>query len=163
MSPVGVCHVGDGPTRPSIDTIMETVVSFVSAGLFFLIMNHRELKALVKQLDQRTNLEKSQVESGLARTLALEFFLLVPASVALVVLMLPLILRMPYAGPLNTLARGPVEDRLALRTVLGIASYGFPFAALRERVGRALGGLFTTPAQADAPEPSHHVAVRRND
>jgi hypothetical protein len=127
--------------------MMETIVSFCSAELLFLIMNSRELKALVKRQEERTAFEKSQVQLGLRRTVALEFFVLVPASVCLLVLMLPLALHWSLASSVKELTQGTLEDRLAVRALLGVVSYGFPFAALRDRINRALQALFSRPLE----------------
>src|SRR4051794_34603181 len=105
--------------------MLENLTTLASAWLIFLLMSARELKTLVKRDDQRSETEKIAVKNGLLRLLSFEFFILVPASAALLLLIMPLFTRNVEA--FAVLAGGSDRDKIALHAMMGIVSYGFPF------------------------------------
>ena len=102
--------------------------AFVSAGLFFLVFRSKDVQTIVKSRSQRTKVERQHVERGLRRSLFLELLVCVPASTGLLLLIAPLI------TPAN-IAKGP-ELQPAFYALLGLVSYGFPFATIRALVTR---------------------------
>ena len=103
------------------------IVTFLSAELFFLLIRSSDIKTLAKRPAARTDNEIYRATHGLRTALLLECLLFVPASALLLLLIAPLILS-PVLSParLN-----------AVHAALGIASYGFPFGAVRALVTRA--------------------------
>jgi hypothetical protein len=62
------------------------ILTLLCAELFLLLVKSREIQVIFKKAGQRTRGEKQQVERGLTRCFVLEAVLFVPASVALVFL-----------------------------------------------------------------------------
>jgi hypothetical protein len=100
--------------------------TYVGAELLLLLVRSRDVKILSKRNDQRTAQEQKRVARGLKRSLILEALILVPASATLVLLISPLVLRVAVT----------TANLTAVYTLLGIGSYGFPFAAVRAFVRR---------------------------
>jgi hypothetical protein len=84
--------------------------------------------ALAKSRSQRSKKEQHGVDRGLARSVVLELLVFVPASATLVCLLAPALARGDVIG--NPVLSNPIY------AVLGIASYGFPFATVRRIVQR---------------------------
>ena len=122
----------------------ESLATLIGAWLFFLVMNGSTLKLLSKKAAQRLPEEQQRVDRGLLRETIVEFFLLVPASAALLVLVKPFLIKtVPALGALATVA---APERLALHTIIGIVSYSFPFGALQDRISAAIqAGLTGRP------------------
>lgn len=100
-----------------------SLTTLASAELFLLLLRSSEIKALAKSSRQRTQDERKLVERGLARSVVLDVVLFAPASVILALIILkPLV-------PVN-------QWSTAADGLLGIASYGFPYAAVRALVTR---------------------------
>ncbi len=138
--------------------MLENLATLIGAWLFFLLMNARSLNTLVKKDEQRKQDEKQAVSEGLQRVVALEFFLLVPASAGLVILLMPFLVNLVTG--LSALNHGTAEQRVALHTMMGIISYGFPFRQLRERlVGKVMQE--TGLALEGQAEAGPAVAVQR--
>ena len=131
----------------------ENLATLVSAWLFFLVMNAGDLETLVKNKDQRTPGERLQVKQGLSRIFCVEMFVLVPASAGLLLLVIPFFTR--TVDVLGALASGSERERIALHAMMGIISYGFPFAALRERIANAMQAALT----ASTPRAPRAVAA----
>jgi hypothetical protein len=130
----------------------ESLATLGGAWLFFLVMNGATLKLLVKKSAQRLPEEQQRIDRGLVRETVLEFFLLVPASAALLVLTKPFLIRTVPA--LAALTTGTTPERIALHTIIGIVSYSFPFGALRERISNAIQvGFMGSTAPARQPRP----------
>ena len=111
--------------------ITDIVFSLLGAWLFAVIFKGKDLAVLAKKDSQRTPDEKKKVRTGLVRMLLIEFGILVPASTTLVLLITPAILRMT-----TTRIGGALEEsnevRRAFYVAVGVISYNFPFAAVRE-------------------------------
>ena len=102
--------------------------TFISAELVLLLTRSRDIMALTKSRRQRTHLEQHEINRGLARAILLEALLFVPASCLLLVLISPLVLPSSFfANPQNAVASS---------SLLGIASYGFPFATVKRLITR---------------------------
>jgi hypothetical protein len=103
-------------------------LTFLAAELLFLIVRSRDLTILFKRADQRTAAENALVTRGLGRSLCLEMVLFVPASAFLMVLIAPVVIegRWPASSLPGT----------SLYALLGVASYGFPFAAIKTVITR---------------------------
>lgn len=99
-------------------------LTFIAAELLFLILRQREIIVALKTDAQRTRAEKYQISHGLERSLVSEAILFVPASATLLLLAAPGLLArfITFAGP------------RAGYVLMGVASYGFPFALFRRTV-----------------------------
>jgi hypothetical protein len=96
------------------------------AEAFLCLVRSRDLIVLCKSDPQRTEDERTRVRHGLLRSFLVEVLLLVPLSVFLVfVAIRPILLKTGAA------ALGDAFDGL-----VGVISYGFPFATLKEVVTR---------------------------
>jgi hypothetical protein len=116
----------DKDSLPLDMNVFLPLVTFGTAELFLVLTRSTKLIALIKRPEQRSAFEQKEVARGLARSLFAEFTLFVPSSVALAVLILPPLI--PYLGHVSSLDPALQISRYGL---LGIVSYGFPFAALR--------------------------------
>ena len=101
-------------------------LTFISAELFFLLVRSNDLKNLAKRKEQRTAREQNRVTRGLLRSLLVECVVFVPASAVLLLLLAPAVVP----------AGMPAERIAALYAAFGIASYGFPFGAVKAVVTR---------------------------
>ena len=101
------------------------IISFICAELFFCITRSLQITVISKKKTQRTEAENSEVQNGLRRSILLEAFLFVPASVGLFLLTIfPLIAdRFPQITGRNW---------YAYYGLAGVAAYGFPFSAIRK-------------------------------
>jgi hypothetical protein len=105
------------------------VFTFLSAELFFLLVRSEGLKNLVKRPQQRTAEEQENVTHGLRRSLLLECVLFVPASATLLLFIAP--------AALPSLSVSMPAARLnGFYSMMGLVSYGFPFATVRTLVTR---------------------------
>jgi hypothetical protein len=111
------------------------LVALACAELLFLLVSSKALLICVKAKEQVSTSERLQIKQGLRRSLFLECFLFVPASSVLALIIIkPLLTK---AGLLVW-----IGNQKSFDGILGIVSYGFPFAALRAVVTRvALGTL----------------------
>jgi len=97
----------------------------VSAELFSLLARAAAIRILIKKPAQRDALETKQWRQGLGRGLLLEFLVFVPASCVLAIwLSTPFIDR--WLDP-----RSAASSFRAAYTLLGVCSYGFPFATVK--------------------------------
>ncbi|HTU43959.1 MAG TPA: hypothetical protein VMF91_02785 [Bryobacteraceae bacterium] len=90
-----------------------------------------DIKILAKRDNQRTPIERKQVERGLRRGVVLDLVLFAPASVCLLYLAFSPVVE----------ARFPVPWRATAFALLGVISYGFPFATVRRFVTRLTLGI----------------------
>lgn len=102
------------------------VFTFVSAELLFLLVRSSDIIVLVKSDRQRSNREKHRARRGLLRAVLLEATVFVPASATLLLLTAPQL----FPAALST------TGGRANYALLGILSYGFPFATLRAMITR---------------------------
>ena len=99
-------------------------VCLLSAELVFVLTRAPDILVVCKSRKQRTSGERVRVDAGLRRSLIIEFLVFVPASAALVLLLAPLYLgRVPGSA-----------DRSEVYALVGVVSYGFPFAGLKRVV-----------------------------
>ena len=84
------------------------------------------LKIAFKRPDQRTFGEKRRVSGGLFREFIGEFFVFVPVSVVMAMIVLR-----PFVVKIAALPQDAVDG------LLGTVSYGFPYKALKQWVLRA--------------------------
>lgn len=94
---------------------------FLGAFLFFLIIRSKDITVVLKKSSQRTEGEEFRVKRGLRRSLFLEIFIFVPASALLMVLITPLLFSFD-------------NKSYAWYSLVGIVSYGFPFAAIKKAI-----------------------------
>lgn len=99
---------------------------FISAELFFVLFQSKNLLIWAKHGTQRSEFEQKQIDNGLVRSILLEMFVFVPTS-ALLMLMI---------SPVFNFAKSRAGTDFAFYSILGIVSYGFPFAAIRQYVTR---------------------------
>ena len=98
-------------------------VTFLCAELLLLLVRNKEFLIVVKRANQRTATEQKQMDRGLLRSLAVEIFVLVPASaVLMLVIVRPFVLKHIAAD---------TDFVYATYGMLGIVSYGFPFGTIR--------------------------------
>lgn len=103
-------------------------IIFFSAELLFLIVRSSDIQMLAKRTKQRTKREQQCVERGLLRSVILEIIMFVPASAALLVFVAPVIIPESFSS-------APTSQS-AFYAMMGIVSYGFPFAILRRLISR---------------------------
>jgi hypothetical protein len=103
---------------------------YLGAELYAVLARSRDIVVVVKGQARRTAREEKEVKSGLTASVVLELLLFVPVSATLVLLISPLLLtRMSWS------AESP-RMQTAAYSLLGIVSYGFPFAAIRTVITR---------------------------
>jgi hypothetical protein len=102
-------------------------LTLLAAELFFVLVRSKDITTLVKRPLQRSVHEQHRFARGLLRSVVLEMAVFVPASAALLLLISPL-----FVWP-SVIAPHPH----AAFTLLGIASYGFPFATVKRFITRA--------------------------
>ena len=99
------------------------IMALLSAELVFLLARSSDIIVVLKLPKQRTKLEQSRVDRGLLRSIVLEGILFVPVSAILLILLVPLLLPKQMLDGTR-----PVK---AVYALMGIVSYGFPYAAIR--------------------------------
>jgi hypothetical protein len=114
-------------TATSMFETFPIAAAYVSAALLLLIVRSGDLQILVKTETQRTKTEQASVSRGLKRSIVLDCLVFVPASVSLLLLIEPILI------PQKLRADHP---GVSLYAIIGIASYGFPFAAIRRAITR---------------------------
>lgn len=104
------------------------LTAYICAELFFLVLRSSDITLALKKKEQRSEKENSKVQNGLVRSLVLEAFLFIPASVSLFLLAIfPLII--------DTLLKiNP--SKIAWYGAIGLIAYGFPFLAVRRIITR---------------------------
>jgi hypothetical protein len=102
------------------------VMVYLSAVLSCILVRNQDITIALKREGQRTSEEQKRVKRGLGRSILLELLLFVPVSVTLVLFAVAPILEWALASNFS-----PLRNKITLNTLLGIASYGFPFATLR--------------------------------
>jgi hypothetical protein len=130
-------------------------ITFIAAELLLLLTRTDAITCLLKKESQRTAAERERVANGLGRGLAAEAILFVPASAWLVLLAIEP--NLPAAW-LN----GP-----GVHALLGVISYGFPFAAVKQIVTvaavRSLKAAYEVISEAEKRELQKHTSVARAD
>lgn len=104
------------------------IASFLCAELFFLLAKSSDIIRICKSDSQRTEKERLQIKHGLRKSLLLEVFIFVPASVILFRLII-----FPLIYDRLLLIK---QDVIFWYSFIGIVAYGFPFAAIREFIKR---------------------------
>ena len=102
------------------------LIALICAEGLLVLTSVDTLTIALKRPDQRTSGEERRVARGLFREFAGEFFVFVPVSVVLAMIVLR-----PFAVKIS----GLPED--AIDGLLGTVSYGFPYKTLKEWVLRA--------------------------
>jgi hypothetical protein len=132
--------------------ITDILFAFVGAWLTAILARRNDIVILAKNELQRTTEEKKKVRGGIRRGMLLEFLLFVPASTALILLLLPLFLKyLPMKFPGNLLAQLtaqvtpestiPTEVRRAAYALVGVIGYLLPLATVKHLVIRFVEGL----------------------
>jgi hypothetical protein len=117
-----------------LGTTAAWILTLACAELFGVLVRRRELLILFKQIPQRTDRENKQVAAGIGRSLVLEAVLFIPVSATPAHLILqPWILALE---PFREMASTSLHGNLSFCGIMGIVSYGFPFASLRQLVVR---------------------------
>ena len=109
----------------------DQLFTLVSSELVFLLTRSRDIVSAFKTTAQRTSGEQMRVERGLVRSLVLEAVMFVPASAVLVILLTPLLGSQMLFGLFDG-----VSHRRATYALLGVMSYGFPFATVKQIASR---------------------------
>jgi hypothetical protein len=121
----------------------EWAFTFIAAWLLFVIVRSHQITVSLKSQTQRTAQEKKEIQRGLKRSTALECFMYVPASAALLVLLAPLVTEFVFKKYKSL--DSPSGHR-AFYTVVGLLSYEFPFEAIKRlltnRAIRAVKALY---------------------
>ena len=111
-----------------MDTIPSQLYIFVSAELLLVLMRSKDIQVLAKAHSQRTQPQQESISRGLIRSLVLESVLFVPVSAGLVLLTVAPFL----SGKILSIG----VPAYACYSLLGLISYGFPFAIIRHVVTR---------------------------
>ena len=114
--------------------------SFISAWLLFIVLNRESLRAFFDRPKDPSGSQDIPQNTLSARAVLFEFFVAVPASTGLVLLLRPFLYQ--YSKALADMTKGTADEKIALYTLLGILSYGFPFTALRDRITEGLKVAF---------------------
>lgn len=113
--------------------ISDTLFALLGAWLFALLFKGKDIIALAKNDTQRTSDEKKRAKTGLFRSLLIEFLIFVPASTALILLILPFLSRIfAQSTSLERILAESFEIRGSFYVIVGVLSYNFPFAAVRQ-------------------------------
>jgi hypothetical protein len=99
------------------------IITLFCAELFFLLVRSSDITILAKKKEQRTKEEELRVNQGLRRGILLESLFFVPASAILFRLTI-----FPLIG--NKILQINSDINLWY-AIMGIAGYGFPFAAIK--------------------------------
>jgi len=115
---------------------------YLSATLLLFLVRSRDLTILVKSRKQRTEDEQKEVDRGMLRSIMLEVVVFVPASATLALLViLPLL-------------ESKIPDSRAGYAMVGLASYGFPFAAIRAIVVKIAKNTLKEFAGVNVEQPN---------
>jgi hypothetical protein len=102
------------------------IVTLLCAQLFFLLTRSSDILIACKKDVQRTKEERLRIKNGLTRSLFLEAILFVPASVVL--------FRLAFFPIIYDKVLQINQNIVLWHAIIGIVSYGFPFAAIRQFV-----------------------------
>lgn len=109
--------------------------AFLAAFIYGLLANRRDILIAAKRPEQQTAAEQQEVAQGLTKIVFLNLFVFTPASVALMLLLLPLLER--YLPVLETAKQA---QPIAYYSAVGVVSYGFPFSTVRAFVVKWVRG-----------------------
>ena len=101
--------------------------TFLAAELIFLVVRSNDIKVIFKKKEHLSKQEIQKIKRGLRRSILLELILFVPVSAFLIILLEPIL----------SIYQEKQQDLSKIRayySLLGIISYGFPFASLRRVV-----------------------------
>ena len=139
--------------------IADVILGLTGAWLFALLFRGRDLVVVTKNDSQRTGEERKKVRGGLARTLVVEFFILVPASTALILLVAPFLVNLlARSSGLAKAVEQSSDVRRGFYVTLGILSYNFPFVAVREIATRI---ALNTVKEFYLSQRKHDASVER--
>jgi len=110
--------------------IPEWVYAFFGAWLYFIVNRSRDIQIALKAKRHLTPEESKRINRGLKRTIILECIVFVPVSTTLLLFLTPLLTPTKIQSWLST-QYDSRRARIALYVLLGLISYGFPFAAVR--------------------------------
>jgi hypothetical protein len=105
------------------------IFTVLAAELTFITVRSEDILIVTKLSRQRTALEQTRIERGLRRSLVFELLLFVPVSAGLLIILSPIILPMQLTSLQETRSA-------AVHAALGVLSYGFPFATIRQIMTR---------------------------
>ena len=113
---------------PFQETLIEHpwIVTYLAAAMVCVLVHPGDIKILIKAPNQRTASEKTQIERGVGRSFFLELLLFVNVSTTLMLLLFLSYLPVTISNAHN----------LSWYALLGIGSYGFPYATLRRAIQR---------------------------
>src|SRR2546426_9822039 len=109
-----------------LDKAHRILIALICAEGLLILTSVNTLKIAFKRPDQRTFGERSRVSGGLFREFFGEFFVFVPVSVVIAMIVLR-----PFVVKIAALPQDAVDG------LLGTISYGFPYKALKRWVLRA--------------------------
>ena len=96
------------------------ILTFVAAELLFLLVRSQDILAVSKKQAQRTAMENERCKRGLLRAVLIEAIVFVPASATLLLMITS-----------SLTAKWVAHFGDSTYALLGVASYGFPFAAVK--------------------------------
>jgi len=139
--------------------IPEWVYAFIGAWLYFLIDRSRDIQIALKVQRHLTREELRRINRGLKRSIIFECLIFVPVSTALLLFLTPLLTPTKIQSWLSIQYDAP-RARIALYVLLGLISYGFPFAVVRGVVTKVAlriikSGIEETQRVIDRHERKH--------
>src|SRR5690349_18296327 len=102
------------------------IITFVAAEITFILAKSADILVIAKTQSQRTPFEQHRIKRGLKRSIIIDGILFVPSSAILALLLAPLLV--------PTIFKGDSVPTPAINALIGVVSYGFPFAAVRQVV-----------------------------
>jgi len=108
---------------------MSTVTSLGAAELLLVLVRTREIVIITKAPNQRAAKEQTEIDRGLIRSVVLEALLFVPVSVILLCLTVR-----PVLADSGFLKLWAATHPIPFEAMIGLISYGFPFAMIRRLV-----------------------------
>jgi hypothetical protein len=104
-------------------TLVPHLVTIISAEIIFLLVRSSDILIMLKSLKQRTPSEQLRIDRGLTRSVVIEGIIFVPASAVLLIFLAPLLIPTHLNNTTTPVA--------ATDALIGVVSYGFPFASVR--------------------------------
>jgi len=116
------------------------------AEAMFLFARGKDLQIVIRAKRHLSDADGARITRGLRRDLALEFFVMVPASAAVTLALSPFVFMEPHMAALLK------AEAAATYSLLGLVSYGFPYVAVRSFIQRiALAALQEVAASLPRP------------
>ena len=108
--------------------LLPEISILLTAEVLLVLSRARDITIIAKKKSQRTDPERDKIDLGLARAILLEIVIFVPFSAALVLWVVAPFIQPAWIGR-------EAHDHV-FYGLLGLASYGFPFTAIRRFIIR---------------------------